>query len=249
MYTITIKNNTTAIVRNADGKETAIPIRHGDTNIPASLSAGIKKQGKDPANYFCVAGQYLMEVSFLTEWTEMVHSVIAKRKAETAAKIAAEQKIIETTARPVLLLWGPYYTKASVLYIENGTPVGDWHHVSRDVAGDFVIGKNGDGTLSIGSENGFFYLTVEEFDSLVAKTKAEEKARFETKAVKEEAVKVEVEKKQAVAIATAMETGKPVEISRYTVPCDGSVCECSFDLILDFIRGDGSVFSTRTHCH
>ncbi|OQW91323.1 MAG: hypothetical protein BWK79_17145 [Beggiatoa sp. IS2] len=262
MCNITVKNNLIALVKNNDGKEASIPIRHGDTTIPEKLAKSIRGQGKDPANYFCVANQYVMELGFLQEWTEMVNSVIAKRKAESAAKLAAEQKIIETTARPVLALWDSNLRKVSVLYVNGSKPVGDWSHISGSVATRFITdhrsGQKFDGTLTIGMESGFFYITQQEFDVLIAQTKIEElvgelaaeTAKFEAKveAQKQEAQK-QIETRIAEATAKAEATGLPVEIARYTVPCDGSACECSFDLVADFVRGNGEQFKTRTHCH
>ena len=44
-------------------------------------------------------------------------------------------------------------------------------------------------------------------------------------------------------------TGEPVEVDQLMDECDGTATECTFDLVRRMIRGDGSRFTIRTHCH
>jgi hypothetical protein len=51
------------------------------------------------------------------------------------------------------------------------------------------------------------------------------------------------------AIAEAKKTGKPALVTTHTEGCDGSVDECSLDIVATMVNPDGSTFSTRTHTH
>lgn len=57
------------------------------------------------------------------------------------------------------------------------------------------------------------------------------------------------DRKIADAKADAAQSGKPVEIGRWTEDCDGSVDECSADLITRFAMPDGTMTTRRTHTH
>lgn len=78
---------------------------------------------------------------------------------------------------------------------------------------------------------------------LAAKAEAERKAK--EKAEKEAKEKAELE----VKFAEAKAKGKPVEIERYIVDCDGSVDECSTDIIYRYAMPDGSIEVSRIHTH
>lgn len=51
------------------------------------------------------------------------------------------------------------------------------------------------------------------------------------------------------ATSKAGETGKDVEVERWTEDCDGSVDECSTDIVTRSIRPDGSAIVRRIHTH
>lgn len=51
------------------------------------------------------------------------------------------------------------------------------------------------------------------------------------------------------ALTEAKTTRKPVEIARWTEPCDGTVCECSLDIITKWAMPDGTIKITRVHTH
>jgi hypothetical protein len=65
-----------------------------------------------------------------------------------------------------------------------------------------------------------------------------------------EAKKAAQEKKEAekaAKFAEAKETGKPVELKRYLADCDGTVEECSTDIVTVYAMPDGSTKTKRTH--
>ena len=85
--------------------------------------------------------------------------------------------------------------------------------------------------------------------SIPAAKLAELKAAKE--AEKDAAVKraAEAIAKKEAAFAEAAETGKPVELSRTTEPCDGSAYECSLDIVVRYAMPDGAIKAKRIHTH
>lgn len=66
----------------------------------------------------------------------------------------------------------------------------------------------------------------------------------------EEAKKEEIDvAKRNSAIEQAKVLGEPVEIGRYTVDCDGSVAECSTDILIQYIDGKGNITTKRVHTY
>ncbi len=53
----------------------------------------------------------------------------------------------------------------------------------------------------------------------------------------------------AEAFAKAQQSNQPVELSRDTEPCDGSVEECSLDLVVTYAMPDGKIQTRRTHTY
>lgn len=49
------------------------------------------------------------------------------------------------------------------------------------------------------------------------------------------------------AQAEAKRTGRPVELRRYMANCDGSVTDCSTDLVIEMVHPDGTIREERTH--
>lgn len=107
-------------------------------------------------------------------------------------------------------------------------------YVSRD--GVEVLGSD-----MLDSHGGWYYLPAAKI--------AEEAAALETKKAAAAAKVTAREAKLAEAKALAASSGKPVEIERWTDECDGSADECSMDLIVRFVRPDGSITTRRTHAH
>jgi len=103
-----------------------------------------------------------------------------------------------------------------------------------------------DGTEVLGSDllenhGGFYWIDAAE----VAKARAvadQKKADAEAKKASRSAA--------LVAVTTqARETGKDVEVERWTEECDGSVDECSTDLLMRSIQPDGTTTVSRIHTH
>ncbi len=55
--------------------------------------------------------------------------------------------------------------------------------------------------------------------------------------------------KVTAAFEQARISGKPVELSRDTEPCDGSAEECSLDLVVRYAMPDGKIQARRTHTY
>jgi len=69
----------------------------------------------------------------------------------------------------------------------------------------------------------------------------QEKARVEKEAAKEKARQEKFEE--------AQRTGEPVLLERTSGPCDGSVVECSLDIICRYAMPDGTTKTERHHAH
>lgn len=66
---------------------------------------------------------------------------------------------------------------------------------------------------------------------------------------KKEQAEAEKQAKVEQALAEAKATRKPVEIARWTEPCDGTVRECSLDIITKWAMPDGTIKTKRTHTY
>ncbi len=105
----------------------------------------------------------------------------------------------------------------------------------------------GGNAFEISEEEEFLLLGEQD----AAMVKAEEAAR---KAAEEAARKAAEETAQRAAetaakFAEAKETGNPVEMTRGSGPCDGSVVECDVDIVIRYAMPDGSVKVERIHTH
>lgn len=238
-----------------------IPLRHGADEIPAGLAAALRKAGQDPADYFCVAGSHVLRRAALAAWTAAVDARSAGRRAEKAAADAALAADIAARGRRALVFHELYLTRASLVYVRPMTPdeaaefrpelratgfvaLGDWTPVSARIARDFAQDRRPDGWVA-GQESSVFTVSDSEWTALDAGGAAEREAEKAEKAGKAAAEAARAE----TARRLAAETGEPVEIGRRMEACDGTAEECSFDLVRHMIRGDGTRFSTRTHCH
>jgi hypothetical protein len=67
--------------------------------------------------------------------------------------------------------------------------------------------------------------------------------------VKEAAEKADSQNKIDNAVAQAKATGKPVEIKRYMVDCQGGEIDCSFDLCIVSVDGNGKQYTQYSHCY
>ncbi len=80
-----------------------------------------------------------------------------------------------------------------------------------------------------------------------AKKEAEKEAARVAQEKMQKNIDREAERK--VKFKEARNTGKPVELERAMVDCDGSVGECSTDIVYRYAMPDGSVQTKRIHTH
>lgn len=99
-------------------------------------------------------------------------------------------------------------------------------------------------------------ITAEQEAQIVAEQKnaqeaAREEARKEAEAKEAKRAEKQAEKEADLArkFAEAKEIGKPVKIESATVNCDGSVVECSVDILTMYAMPDGSTKTERIHAH
>lgn len=251
-----------ATLTNGTKKQT-MPLRHGTDEIPAPLAAALRKAGQNPADYFAIAGRYVLRRAALAAWTAAVEARIAERHAEKASKDAAIAADIDARGQRALVLHGSYLVNASLVYVRpmdeaeaarfapefrttGKVALGDWANIAAPVARAFLAGrpKQNDGWL-VGVESVVILITEAEWNALLSG----EAARIE--AVRAERVAIEFAETARLEAARkhAEGMGEPVEIERVMDDCDGTETDCSFDLIRRMIRGDGSRFTIRTHCH
>ena len=57
-YALTVQGDVATLTNGT--KTQTMPLRHGDDVIPASLAAALKRAGQNPADYFAVAGRYVI---------------------------------------------------------------------------------------------------------------------------------------------------------------------------------------------
>ena len=260
-YVISVSGDTATLTNGV--KAQTMPLRHGDDTIPAALVAALRKAGQNPADYFAVAGRYVLRRAVLPAWTAAVDARIAERHAEKAAKDAALAADIAARGQRALVLHGSYLLNASLVFVRPMTEaeaerfapefhatgkvaMGEWTAITSTVAQAFLAGRprQNDGWLN-GMESVVILITDSEWDAL----QSGESARLE--AIRAE--RVAAEAAEAARIETARQqaeqTGEPVEVDRLMGECDGTAADCSFDLIRRMVRGDGSKFTIRTHCH
>lgn len=82
-------------------------------------------------------------------------------------------------------------------------------------------------------------LRVEEFGASIEQIRAERTSKTKAREA--------AEARASAAVAKAAETGKPVEIDRRMVPCDGTAEDCSTDLVIRLAMPDGTIHEARTH--
>lgn len=91
------------------------------------------------------------------------------------------------------------------------------------------------------SHGGFYWIKAADVEAAVAKAAAAKARETESEAARGAAV--------AEAVRRSRETGKPVEVARWTEECDGSADDCSTDLCRRVVMPDGLFKVTRTHTH
>ncbi len=260
-YVLSVSGDT-ATLTNGSRTQT-MPLRHGNDAIPAGLIAALKKAGQNPSDYFCVGGRYVLRRAALPAWTAAVEARIAARHAEKAATDAALAADIAAHGQRALVLHGSYLMQSSLVFVRPmeaaeaakfapelrataKLAMGEWTSIAAPVVQAFLASqpRRNDGWVP-GQESVVILVTEEEWNALVSgETSRIEAIRAERVAADTaEAVRIEAARQQAE------QTGSPVEIDRLMDECDGSESDCSFDLVRRMIRGDGSLFTLRTHCH
>jgi hypothetical protein len=82
-------------------------------------------------------------------------------------------------------------------------------------------------------------------DALLERKRIEELARADARATRIATKEAD----RAARISLARETGKPVELERWTEGCYGSADECSTDILYRMVRPDGTIVVNRIHTH
>lgn len=260
-YTLTAQGDN-ATLSNGTKKQT-LPLRHGTDEIPAAMATALRNAGQNPADYFAVAGRYVLRRAALTAWTAAVEARIAERHAEKAAKNAAIAADIAARGQRALVLHGSYLLESSLVFVRpmdeaeaarfapefratGKVALGDWTDIAAPVAQAFLSSrpKQNDGWLA-GVESVIILITESEWNALLSGESARiEAVRAERAAAESaESARIETARQQAEL------AGEPVELDRIMDDCDGSESDCSFDLVRRMINADGSRFTARTHCH
>ncbi len=260
-YSLSVSGDVATLTNGV--KVQTMPLRHGDDVLPASLAAALKRAGQNPADYFAVAGRYVLRRAALPAWTAAVEARIAERHAEKAAADAALAADIAARGQRALVLHGSYLLNSSLVFVRPmeaaeaskfapelrasaKLAMGDWIDIAAPVAQAFLASRprQNDGWLP-GTESVVILISGQEWNALASG----ETARIEAL----RAERVAAEAAEAARIETARQqaeqTGEPVEVDRLMGECDGTAADCSFDLIRRMVRGDGSRFTIRTHCH
>jgi hypothetical protein len=134
--------------------------------------------------------------------------------------------------------------KQVALFGVDGTPTIELKYFSwRDL--ETVFGeRKADGSIP-GCNNRIWTLSDTEYQEIM-RIETERAAQAEAKEATEKAGS---QNKIDNAVAQAKATGKPVEIKRYMVDCQGGEIDCSFDLCIISVDGDGKQHKQFSHCY
>ena len=205
------------------------------------------------------------DVDYIKANKPAIVAELRRRAQERAAAEAAKEAAIIEAQRPLrrlaLCRWGGWDTVAEyqICYVvpDDGEGYADWyknanpHLVARESEAVIVDGKaveaytnrKPDGVLP---QDGVLWF-ISEADKAAIIEGVERKAAEEQ--ARKEAEEVEKQAKVEQALAEAKATGKPVEIARWTEPCDGTVRECSLDIVTRWAMPDGTIKVRRTHTY
>lgn len=190
---------------------------------------------------------------------------LRRRAQERAATEAAKKAAIIKAQKPLrwlaLCRWGGWDTvaKYQICYVvpDDGEGYADWykeanpHLVAHESEAVIVDGKDveaytnrkADGVLP---QDGVFWF-LDEADKIAIVKGVERKAAEEQ--ARKEAEEAEKQAKVETAFAEAKTTGKPVAVKSWTDECDGSVDDCSIDIVTKYAMPDGTTKITRTHTY
>jgi len=153
-----------------------------------------------------------------------------EREAEEKARLEEEKRAIEAGEKKIRVEWreGEYYSGYTVSGVAR--PLLQKVGVARYIDGwGFTVSE--EMIKELGEE--FTYPQVLEYLRPIR----EEKARKEAQKEAERKAKFEEAKR----------TGKPVELSRFSVECNDPDEECDVDIIITYAMPDGSIKEKREH--
>lgn len=205
------------------------------------------------------------DVEYIKANKPAVIAEIQRRAQERAAAEAAKEAAVIEAQKPLrrlaLCKFGGWDSAAKyqICYVvpDDGEGYADWykeanpHFVAHESEAVIVDGKDVeaytnrkcDGVLP---QEGVLWF-IGEADKVAIVEGVERKTAEEQ--VRKEAEETEKQAKVEQALAEAKATGKPVEIARWTEPCDGTVRECSLDIVAHWAMPNGTIQVRRTHTH
>ena len=134
--------------------------------------------------------------------------------------------------------------KQVALFGVDGTPTIELKYFSRRDLETVFGERKADGSAP-GCNNQIWTLSGAEYQEIM-RIEMERAAQAEAK---EAAEKADSKNKIDNAVAKAKATGKPVEIKRYVVDCQGGETDCSFDLCIVSVDGGGKQHKQYSHCY
>jgi hypothetical protein len=144
--------------------------------------------------------------------------------------------------------WSDWF-KSLIHYVCDDTPrhkVESYNHNiylnSIKSAQEVIKGSKSAGACP-GTNNSIYYLTDEQWDAILSEYNALLQSKLDKIAKTEDE---ETEKKDK-AFAEAARTGEPVVINSWMEDCDGSVEECSTDMVTLCAMPDGTTKTSRSH--
>jgi len=261
-YVITVSENGAQLSNGT--KTTALEWRKAVTELNSYQLKQLKQLKANPADYVSV-GLVMVRAAAAAAWDAAVDTEMARRRAETATKAAKEAAEIAAEGRRALILHGHYLTDASLGYVRDlhldeqakwstrGSrqivrTIGPWTAVDFTAATAMFTARRAEDAQIFDlatEESAVIEVTAEEWDGLVEATHEKAAAKAAAKAAKAQAK----DDAKAAAFAKARVANTPVEIERLMVECDGSVGDCSHDLMIRRIHPDGQIRTQRVHCH
>jgi hypothetical protein len=141
-----------------------------------------------------------------------------------------------------LEIYADWYKQVALFGVD-GTPTIELRYFScRDM--ETVFGERRADGSAPGCNNRIWTLSDTECQEIM-RIEAERAAQAEAKKAAEKAGS---QNKIDNAVAKAKATGKPVEIKRYMVDCQGEI-DCSFDLCIVSVDGNGKQHKQYSHCY
>lgn len=139
--------------------------------------------------------------------------------------------------------YADWYKQVALFGSANTPTIGLKYFTWRDL-GTVFGERKADGSAP-GCRNRIWALSDTEYQAIM-RIETERTAQAEAK---EAAEKEDSQNKIDNAVAQAKATGKPVEINRYMVDCQGGEIDCSFDLCIVSVDSDGKQHKRYSHCY